>query len=466
MDRKWKSLTVSIVVFVAVLGLMTPLCYSNNPDEGYTIYTKTSEGWELQEELQFLKQYSTASVDLRGVLPDADGEYKVRISQQGGIAAHIDYVALASDEEGVIPPVSALRLDDGSDVFKKVALQDNDVADAWGKTIELTWGGSIDSPVLLLNANEELSVVEIPMRTPQVMIPELMLPYTIENNGAFTVDGVPDDALGDADFSDYWLPASGHPWGYTYLWLRSDGEYLYAIMEVTSDNTYDETGWGCLYIYTNGALKEFRVDAASDEYGLGGFVYSNKVAWQHILYEFEIPLSELEAGVGDSIKVGYGSYGTEPAKSGDSADSAQNKKDKFSPDEDVYAIGDNFPQLANVTIYVVEDRNWSTMNPGDPIPPDVSGGPETVQVNLTGHVFTLVWPHPLTPGKYDIVFDVGDVQVEPNGQYDRWDEIDGFVGPGFTVEAKVPALSPIGLLVLVGLLSVIAALTITKRKRR
>jgi uncharacterized repeat protein (TIGR01451 family) len=303
-DKK-RAILMTAILLSSTCGWFGPVAGSSGAS--YSIYVKTSDGWALQEELHLSKYYETASIDLSTVLPDVDGEYKVRIAQQGGIAAHIDYVALSDGTP--LSPTSATCIDDGRDILRKVVSLDNDVAVAWSRTIECAWDDGSSAPVLLFNANQELYTIEAPLLTPFVMTPELMMPYNIQNNGIFVGDSVPD--TGEADFSDYWTPTTGHPWGYTYLWLRSDGEYMYAIMEITSDNTYDETGWGSLYVYANGALQEFRVDTTSREYGVDRFVYTGTVPWQHIVYEFKIPLAEIEASVGDSIKIGYGSYGTE-----------------------------------------------------------------------------------------------------------------------------------------------------------
>ena len=303
-DKK-RAILMTVILLLSTCAWFGPAVGSTGAS--YSIYVKTSGGWTLQEELHPSKYYETASVDLSAVLPDVDGEYKVRIAQQGGIAAHIDYVALSVGTP--LSPTSASCIEDGRDILQKIVSLDNDVADAWGRTIECKWAGGSSAPVLLFTANQELYTIEAPLLTPFVMTPELMLPYIIQNNGMFAGDSVPD--TGEADFSAYWTPTTGHPWGYTYLWLRSDGEYVYAIMEITSDNTYDDTGWGSLYVYANGTLKEFRVDTRSHEYGVDRFVYTGTVPWQHIVYEFKIPLAEIEASVGDSMKIGYGSYGTE-----------------------------------------------------------------------------------------------------------------------------------------------------------
>ncbi len=270
----------------------------------YHVYLKESEGWHLHDEVHFSHRYGREVIDLP--LPDVDGEYKVRISQSGGTAAHIDYVALL--DGGETPPAGASYVD-GGDILQKVVAADNDVADAWGKTIELSWDGTFTSTRLVLVANEEQPIPEIPHRTPSVMFPSFMEPYRIEETGAVDVDGTLDD-LGDADFRAYWIPTTGHPRGYTYVWLRSDGEYLSGAMEVTGDNTYDDTGWGSLYIATGREVQEFRVTATDHAYGVDSFVYTDAVGWQHMLYEFRIPLDEIGAAIGDTVRVGYGSYGT------------------------------------------------------------------------------------------------------------------------------------------------------------
>ena len=78
----------------------------------------------------------------------------------------------------------------------------------------------------------------------------------------------------------------------------------------------------------------------------------------------------------------------------------------------------------------------------------------------------LIWHAPLVPCRYDIVID-----LEPNGVYDV--ETDGLDSgsPGFIVVADatipagvpVPALTPHGIIALVGLLCVIGTFMIRRR---
>ena len=132
-------------------------------------------------------------------------------------------------------------------------------------------------------------------------------------------------------------------------------------------------------------------------------------------------------------------------------------------DEDVYAAGSGFASGTEVEIYVVHDRDW---NDGDPIPGDVTGSVETVSVNNSDVGPVLVWHAPLTTGRYDIVID-----ANRNGVYDAaTDGLDGG-SPGFVVvpetpPAPVPALTPVGVIVLIGLLGFLSLISVSRIKKR
>ena len=130
--------------------------------------------------------------------------------------------------------------------------------------------------------------------------------------------------------------------------------------------------------------------------------------------------------------------------------------DRFRMDADVYATGSRFT-TANVDIYVVPDQDW---NNGNPIPPDVTGAVETVSV-VAGAISTVrVWHAPLVIGEYDIVVDANQ-----NGVYDASTDGLDSGSPGFVVIASVPvpALTPLGLIALIGLLCVAGVGRIRRR---
>jgi parallel beta-helix repeat protein len=277
-------------------------------DGTYEIYLKEGSEWTLVDKLYLTRSYIPEYIPLPY---SAAGTYQVRIVQYGGSAAHLDYIAI-KDRTGRVGPTSA-RVVGGETVMQKVSDEDRDVADIWEKTVEFSWDGIAGRPTLVVLANQEYPVrAYMPLLTPTVMHPDRMEEYVLGDNGDIVIDGNPDN-LGVPDFTSYWKPATGHPHGDTFVWLRCDGEYLYATMEITSDNTYDETGWGALYIHADGKLHEFQINAADNTYGVAGFVYTDTVAYQHIIYEFQIPLAEIGAAAGDTIRLGYGAYGTEAA---------------------------------------------------------------------------------------------------------------------------------------------------------
>jgi hypothetical protein len=151
---------------------------------------------------------------------------------------------------------------------------------------------------------------------------------------------------------------------------------------------------------------------------------------------------------------------------GDSSDTNRCKKELFFTDEDVYAIGCGFVPFDWINISVVPDRDWTN---GDLIPLDVSSdGVNTVQADVNGSVFALVWPQPLTVGEYDIVFDANQ-----NGYYDfETDAVDG-ASPGFVVQGRpvavtkaVPVLTTLGLGLLMSFMVLVAILGLKRRPEK
>ena len=85
-----------------------------------------------------------------------------------------------------------------------------------------------------------------------------------------------------------------------------------------------------------------------------------------------------------------------------------------------------------------------------------------VPTDAAGNITAVeIWPNPI-PGEYDIVFDANQNEIYDVGV----DVVDHQNHPGFTVFGKVPALTPVGLLALVGLLSIIATSTILRSERK
>jgi len=270
----------------------------------FDVFILNSGNWEQQGETNFY-DYETRQLALNH---DA-GNLDLRLSQHGHDAAYVDYVALMKDDT-IYLPASAINIDTGINVLDKVISPEYDVCNAWNSILEITWSDVPANTTLVMRAMEQ-DLGEghgSPLYYP-LLREGYTLSHTVIDDGGIAVDGYLEES-GEPDFSVFWKPDSPHPDGYTDGWLHADNQYLYAAVEVTSDNTLDDEDWGAIYVMVNGELQEFRVSSAETEWGVSGFQYTSSVPYEHRIYEFAVPLSEINASIGDSIGYGFGAYGT------------------------------------------------------------------------------------------------------------------------------------------------------------
>ena len=142
-------------------------------------------------------------------------------------AAHIDYVALSVDGQHY-KPIQALNISNGEDILQKVASKDNDVADVHNSTVDFVWEGvSVGGKIsLIINAREEdlNKRKAFPFRYPETNYYSIKL----QQDTPIKVDGeiTSEDNLPQPLFKEYTRPVTGHPDGYTYGYVKSDGKYL------------------------------------------------------------------------------------------------------------------------------------------------------------------------------------------------------------------------------------------------
>jgi uncharacterized repeat protein (TIGR01451 family) len=155
---------------------------------------------------------------------------------------------------------------------------------------------------------------------------------------------------------------------------------------------------------------------------------------------------------------------TVPCQSGDATDPTGFVKNEYTTTEDVYAKGSGFNASYNGTmdIYIFNDYTWTEGL-------DISTLPEpyaslrNVSIDAEGNVGPVkIWEKEDTViGEYDMFFDANGNRIyEP-----LIDAVDNPHDPGFYILGKVPTLTPIGFIALIGLLSVIAAVTIVRKRR-
>ena len=98
-------------------------------------------------------------------------------------------------------------------------------------------------------------------------------------------------------FKEYCRAGSGHPNGFTYGWVGDDAENLYVRLEFTPDNTLGgERDYAAVHVKTESGIKTYKVSALKRKLGNSEFTYTDKVDYQHKVYQFKIPLSRAWRG--------------------------------------------------------------------------------------------------------------------------------------------------------------------------
>lgn len=283
--------------------------------ESYHVSTWDGSKWAERGVLHYGMHYQEKTLDLSKYLPDASGQFRVRIRQQGMEAAHVESVALVGGANRYLPE-SALHLGTSKDVVAQVLYQDNEVLDLHEAEMEVRWSGVPSGSAnlrLAFNAREEIlsNRKALPFSYPSE--PERVYEYRLVDNRPLVVDGnqTAQDGLTEPLFKAFSRPNTGHPSADVYGYVQSDAEYLYGALDFTVDNTMDgEKDWASMRVKTAGGWKEFRVTVSDRRYGSVGFIQTGMVHHTHKYYEFRIPLSEIGAGAGDTVGIGFQAYGT------------------------------------------------------------------------------------------------------------------------------------------------------------
>ena len=306
-----------IVTITAIVMLSLPLLAAGSSRPGtanvfgdYTVYVYKNAQWIEAGRLGFNQYYTEQKLDLSSLIVK-DRPVKLRLKEQGGGAAHIDSVLL-----GGKPPEKVTGA--AADGLKKLAKKDNDVLDAFQKTIDLQFPASNENKVLTLNARVEGTTIS---KTPfQFPLKNLCRPVTPESSFyTYTLSTSskvkPAQLTAQKPFIKEFCPTgSGHPSGDTYVWVGNDENYLYAAMDFTPDNTMDgNKDYAKLYVKNQTGLKEFKIAEDKKTWGAPEFTYTDKVPYQHKYYTWKIPLKEIgvtETGKAKGLQLAFTAYGT------------------------------------------------------------------------------------------------------------------------------------------------------------
>ncbi|MCU0822577.1 MAG: hypothetical protein MUC95_08925, partial [Spirochaetes bacterium] len=277
------------------------------PAGKYDIYVQKENKWQKAGSIGYDRFLREQTLDISSYVLPQDGRVKIRVTQNGGGAAHIDYVLL-----GGKAPVSV-----NGAPLAKVSKKDNDIADAFGKTIELEYDGN--SSVLSLAARIENKVIskeafKFPTTNTYKKIEKSSSFYNYKlgsNNTKLNIDGdIKEISSKKPFFKEYSVTGSGHPSGYTYGWVSNDNDNLYAAIDFTPDNTIDGgKDYTSVYVKTLSGIKEFKVSELQKQWGMPAFCYTDKIGYQHKTYEFKIPIRGLDI-VNNKLELAFSAYGT------------------------------------------------------------------------------------------------------------------------------------------------------------
>jgi len=219
---------------------------------------------------------------------------RVRITHKGGTqAAHLDEVVL----DGHMPDAVRDLSDDSSLPAKKFTSADYDVVSVQKRTIELVWKTK-GSSLTITGVAEDYKGV--PYRWPR----EDYLTYRVGTKQTYT-------------FAE--VPVSSHPFATRYAYVSADKKNLKVTIDWASDNTLDigtVGDWAELGVVTKDGLKTFLINGYKTEWGTGAFTYTDRVSWQHKVYTFSIPLSQVGVGYGENIQFQIRYYGTDGGAGG------------------------------------------------------------------------------------------------------------------------------------------------------
>jgi hypothetical protein len=296
--RSGASVLAAAFIALLVVGVSPAFAATGGSGNGtFEVQVLKAGTWTTVASPGFGTVYSTRSVSLGGDLT------QVRLVQRGGTAAQLDSVLL----DGT--PATAVSGSSDALAIKKLAATDNDVTNAFDDTLVLTFPASGSTLSIDARIQGDISHA-FPFEYPQA---NEFLPVTTSSS-FYQVDlaGLP--AAIDTSAKPFVRalaePGTGHPKGYTYVWLAKTDRDLLVTIDFTSDNTMDgNDDYAKVHVKTATGVKDFKQTVGERTWGDVAFTYTDKVSYQHKLYTFSIPLSEVGVGTGKA-ELSFTTYGT------------------------------------------------------------------------------------------------------------------------------------------------------------
>ncbi|HPG41267.1 MAG TPA: FlgD immunoglobulin-like domain containing protein [bacterium] len=317
-------LLVCLIISTLALANEAPVFISNSRLQ---ISIEKNGLWTPAGTLEFGKIFSTKTINL---LIDNTGKVRVKITAPNSYPTHLDAISLGDNA-----PAAVYGLDNQPDSRLAKALNsDYDILDISGHAPVFEFNRTSGATTLSIRARIEPGKIDAtPFNYPKENMYlestsfNAFYSYTLNSNrGSITVNGVlGNETLGKPFFKEFSVTGSGHPSDYTYGWVRNDNENLYVAIDFVPDNSCDgDLDYTTVYIKNRAGLKSFTISELQQQWGRTGFGYTPRALYQHKVYEYQIPLTEL--GItefpSDPLQLAFAAYGTAtPLAKGQNIDS-------------------------------------------------------------------------------------------------------------------------------------------------
>ncbi len=283
---------LQLLCWGAAQALAPPAIPQPLGDRGFKVYQKVAGEWRAAGFLAFNEFFSEAKLPVG----NSEKPLVLRLEKIGIGNGHLDLARVngqrpqAVDGDG--SPLSLLKLE--AKDFDVVRFAEND------RFLELQFptGGE-----LRIAARVEGSFIsQTPFRFPPSNNYSLISPKSEFYRFSPTTEP-------QILFAEETSPGTGHPWGVATASSMLDSRNLYVRLDFQSDNTLDGgKDYASLHLHTTDGVKTFTVRQDERRWGEAKFGYTSEVPWQHKVYDFTIPRSELPES--ETIELAMSAYGT------------------------------------------------------------------------------------------------------------------------------------------------------------
>lgn len=321
---------------------------------------------------------------------ESDGDLRIKIVKSGGGLAHLDQVLLNNSQPIQMNP-------DEGNLLYKLYNAEYDVLEVDENGLEVVFANPKATSTLRVAGRIEAEVISetphaYPLENQYKPIEMASGFYTYEWNSHVDSPTLGDygDRMGSEPFfKEFSTTGSGHPFGYTYGWASNDSNNLYVLMDFTSDNTMDgDKDYAAVHINTPEGMKTYKVSLNETTYGETYFTYTDKVDYQHKVYEFVIPVSEIPVQELGALELTFTAYGTSTPGSKYAPSVA------YSTYSGLYLLAYEYTNEDYTTSIIGQflDINGDVYGEAFEIVSDSGFGAEIIYNNVSGE-FLIVWSH-------------------------------------------------------------------------